>query len=145
MYGNYETVELKLSRFHKAFDPKDPLDIEDLIHLRDTLVKEEALEVAEAFEDLESAIVASKVWKDDPKVQMVLKARKAALLKELCDLVYVAVGTAVAMGMPFDVAFNRVHASNMSKLGPDGKPIYREDGKVIKPDTYVPANLEDLV
>lgn len=145
MYGSYEDTEQKLIKFHNAFDPETPLDIEDLIHLRDTLVKEEALEVAEAFEDLESAIVASKVWKNDPKVQMVLKARKAALLKELCDLVYVAVGTAVAMGMPFDVAFNRVHASNMSKLGDDGKPVYRDDGKVIKGPNYKPANLEDLV
>lgn len=58
------------------------------------------------------------------------------LLKEACDLVYVIVGTMVAIGYDFDEAFRRVHASNMSKLGDDGKPVKREDGKVIKGPNY---------
>lgn len=41
-------------------------------------------------------------------------------------------------------AFLRVHASNMSKLGEDGKPILREDGKVLKGPNYKPADLSDL-
>ena len=44
-----------------------------------------------------------------------------------------------------DTAFNRVHTSNMSKLGEDGKPVYREDGKVMKGPNYKPADLSDLV
>jgi len=40
---------------------------------------------------------------------------------------------------------NRVHVSNMSKLGPDGKPIRREDGKVLKGPNYQPPTLTDLV
>lgn len=44
----------------------------------------------------------------------------------------------------FMEAFNRVHESNMSKLGLDGKPIYREDGKVLKGPNYKKPNLEDL-
>lgn len=42
-------------------------------------------------------------------------------------------------------AFRRVHASNMSKLGDDGKPIRREDGKVLKGPNYKPPVLTDLV
>jgi len=57
----------------------------------------------------------------------------------LADLVYVAIGAAITYGVPFDKIFNEVQRSNMSKLGRDGKPIYREDGKVLKgPDFYEP-------
>lgn len=45
----------------------------------------------------------------------------------------------------FSEAFNRVHASNMSKLGPDGKPVLREDGKVMKGPNYKKPDLSDLV
>ena len=59
-----------------------------------------------------------------------------AVIKEACDLVYVIVGTCVALGYDFEEAFRRVHASNMSKLGPDGRPVKRPDGKVIKGPNY---------
>ena len=65
-------------------------------------------------------------------------------LKELADLVYVCYQYAENMGWFLDEALNRVHESNMSKLGADGKPIYREDGKVLKGPGYKPPNLEDL-
>jgi predicted HAD superfamily Cof-like phosphohydrolase len=68
-----------------------------------------------------------------------------ALLKELVDLLYVTYGYANYRGWNIDVAFNRVHASNMSKLGDDGKPILRDDGKVMKSTNYKPADLKDLV
>ena len=42
-------------------------------------------------------------------------------------------------------ALRRVHKSNMSKLGEDGKPIYRKDGKVLKGPNYQPPDLSDLV
>lgn len=45
------------------------------------------------------------------------------------------------MGVDFMEAFNEVHTSNMSKLGPDGKPIYREDGKVLKGPNYRKADM----
>ena len=45
----------------------------------------------------------------------------------------------------FMEAFDRVHQSNMSKLGADGKPIYREDGKVLKGPNYKAPDLSDLV
>ena len=66
-------------------------------------------------------------------------------LKELADLVYVCYQYAVNMGWDLDEALDRVHKSNMSKLDEEGKPIYREDGKVLKGPNYKPPNLEDLV
>jgi len=67
------------------------------------------------------------------------------LLKELADLVYVTYGFAATFGWDLDEAVRRVHASNMSKLGSDGKPIYREDGKVLKGPNYAEPDLKDLV
>ncbi len=72
-------------------------------------------------------------------------SNKAHCLKELADLVYVCYQYAANMGWDLDEAMHRVHESNMSKLGKDGKPIYRDDGKVLKGPDYKPPNLEDLV
>ena len=66
-------------------------------------------------------------------------------LKELADLVYVCYQYAQNMGWLLDEALNRVHESNMSKLDEDGKPIYREDGKVLKGPNYKPPDLSDLI
>jgi len=65
-------------------------------------------------------------------------------LKELADLVYVCYQYAQNMGWFLDEALNRVHESNMSKLDEDGKPIYRDDGKVLKGPAYKPPDLSDL-
>lgn len=71
---------------------------------------------------------------------------QAALLKELADLVYVCYGYADRFGWDLDEAFRRVHLSNMSKLDPvTGKPIFREDGKILKSSSYKEPNLGDLV
>ena len=69
---------------------------------------------------------------------------QADCLKELADLVYVCYQYAENMGWFLDEALNRVHLSNMSKLGEDVKPIYREDGKVLKGPNYKPPDLSDL-
>tara|TARA_B100001250_G_scaffold1605_1_gene1416 strand:- start:1435 stop:1815 length:381 start_codon:yes stop_codon:yes gene_type:complete len=68
----------------------------------------------------------------------------AEALKELADLVYVCYQYAENMGWFLDEALDRVHASNMSKLGEDGQPVYREDGKVLKGPNYKPPDLTDL-
>ena len=60
----------------------------------------------------------------------------------LCDLLYVTYGAAHAFGINADVGFQNVHLSNMSKLGEDGKPIYRDDGKVEKGPNYFPPKIE---
>jgi len=65
-------------------------------------------------------------------------------LKELADLVYVCYQYAENQGWFLDEALDRVHKSNMSKLDEDGKPIYREDGKVLKGPNYKPPDLSDL-
>jgi len=72
------------------------------------------------------------------------KNYQAECLKELADIVYVCYQYAENMGWFLDEALDRVHQSNMSKLGADGKPIYREDGKVLKGPNYKPPTLEDL-
>ncbi len=60
----------------------------------------------------------------------------------LTDLLYVVYGMGHAFGINLDLAFNNVHASNMSKMGEDGKPIYREDGKVLKGPNYFPPKIK---
>ena len=66
-------------------------------------------------------------------------------LKELADLVYVCFQYAENMEWDLEEAMCRVHESNMSKLGLDGKPIRRSDGKVLKGPNYQPPKLDDLV
>lgn len=70
---------------------------------------------------------------------------KARMLKEMADVQYVLSGLAVALGLPLQEAFIRVHKSNLSKLGDDGKPVYREDGKVLKGPNYLPPDMETLL
>ena len=121
----------------------DKYDDLDVLRLRMSLLREELREVEEEAGNIEDVIyqgvIEGEVSQED------LKRVKAALLKELCDLQYVLSGFVVTFGLPFDGAFKRVHESNMSKLGPDGKPIYREDGKVLKGPNYKKPYLSDLV
>ena len=81
----------------------------------------------------------------DYNMAMVDINSRADCLKELADLVYVCAQYAENMNWDLEQAIRRVHQSNMSKLGEDGKPIYREDGKVLKGPNYQPPNLSDLV
>lgn len=66
-------------------------------------------------------------------------------LKELADLIIVTYGYGATFGWNVDEAVRRVHASNMSKNGPDGKPIKDENGKVLKGPNYKAPDLSDLV
>jgi predicted HAD superfamily Cof-like phosphohydrolase len=61
--------------------------------------------------------------------------------KELADIQYVVNGAAIEMGGNLDNVFSEVHNSNMSKLDENGKPIYREDGKVLKGPNYRTADV----
>ena len=63
----------------------------------------------------------------------------------LTDLLYVVYGAGHAFGLNLDKCFDEVHASNMSKLGEDGRPIYREDGKVLKGPKYFKPMLEAVL
>ena len=63
----------------------------------------------------------------------------------LTDLLVVIYGAGHAYGINLDECFKEVHRSNMSKLGEDGKPIYREDGKVLKGPNYSKPNLKAVL
>ena len=63
----------------------------------------------------------------------------------LTDLLYVVYGAGHAFGIDLDDCFKEVHQSNLSKLGPDFRPIKREDGKVLKPDTFFPPDLKTVL
>lgn len=59
----------------------------------------------------------------------------------LGDMAYIIAGTALEYGIPLDRVLEAIHAANMSKLGPDGRPIKRADGKVIKPEGWQPPDI----
>lgn len=110
-------------KFHEAFG----LPIHDrtrtLNKLRADLIREEAREAADAIET----------------------QSRPAWAKELADLAIVTYGAALTMGIDLDEAVRLVHASNMSKLGDDGKPVMREDGKVLKGPNYVPPDMSSAL
>lgn len=124
--------EAMLTEFHEAFGHAihEKPDDWGLAYLRASLIAEEAEEVdAELFPYAETAGVIDL----------------EALAKELADLLYVTYGTAVAFGIDITEAFRRVHESNMSKLGDDGKPVVRSDGKVLKGPNYRPPSMEGVI
>lgn len=63
----------------------------------------------------------------------------------LGDILYIAYGTAVSYGIPLDEIFAEIHASNMSKLDAKGRPIYRDDGKVLKGESYFPPKIKEII
>lgn len=101
-----------------------------LYQMQTSLVAEESKEFLQAADEL---------YADPDNAK-----RKEEFLKELSDLVFVCYQIAAAFGFDLDTAMDRVFESNMSKLGPDGKPIYRADGKVLKGESYKPPVLTDL-
>ena len=65
----------------------------------------------------------------------------------LGDMLYILCGTIIEHGMQdkIEEVFNEIQRSNMSKLGVDGKPIYREDGKVLKGPNYFKPNIAEIL
>ncbi len=121
-----------LRQFMTAFGQPVDRSLSDFptLALGARLIAEEAKEVDGAFVDYATENT---------------KEKAEHLLKELADLVYVCHWLAVACSLPLKEAFKRVHESNMSKLGEDGKPIKRADGKVLKGPHYHEPDLSDLV
>ena len=68
-----------------------------------------------------------------------------AIADGLTDILYVVYGAGHAFGIDLDECFHEVHSSNMTKLGPGGRPLYREDGKIMKGPHYREPNLEPFV
>ena len=113
----------QVGEFHEAFGvpilPTAQLPHEERRKLRYRILKEEFEEYVAAENDDDIAEVADA----------------------LGDMVYVIAGTALEYGIPLDRVLDEIHRSNMAKLGPDGKPIKRDDGKVIKPDGWQPPDI----
>lgn len=117
--------------------------------------------ILEFFEKYEKTVPEKAQWPDDKGLGLSLSLIKEELrevieeiekresledtAKELCDLLYVCYAACATFGIDADACFKEVHNSNMSKLGEDGKPIYREDGKVLKGPNYRLANLKGLL
>ena len=95
------------------------------------LISEESREFFEA---------ADEVYADPENAVL-----REALIKELSDLVFVCYQFAATYSIDLDEAMFRVFESNMSKLDDDGKPIYREDGKVLKGPNYKEPDLSTCV
>ena len=117
--------ELQNGFVHTGFIKKKLFD------LQRELINEESCEFLDACEELEEQPLNTHL--------------QVEVLKELSDLVFVCYQFAAAFGLDLDTAMQRVFESNMSKLGEDGKPIYREDGKVLKGPNYFKPSLGDLV
>lgn len=117
------SAQKNLRDFHEKFGltindtPTIPGD--DVLQFRINLINEEAEEFEQAA-----------------------KARNLVEMADaLADVIYVALGAAVSLGIDLEPVFEEVHRSNMTKVWSDGQVRRREDGKVIKPPTYSPANI----
>ena len=121
---------LAVKEFHKAFKldyldkPKADLGV-DKNKLRFNLMKEENEEYFEAANNNDMVEVADA----------------------LGDMLYILCGTIIEHGMQhkIDEIFSEIQNSNMSKLGADGNPIYREDGKVLKGPNYFKPDIMGIL
>lgn len=141
----------QVEEFHNAFS--HPInDIpnvrnKELNALRVKLLLEEVLELASALDVPNEAVDFFEAWIDSQPCEddgtLLGKLDAVEVLDALSDIQYVLDGAYLALGYHNmkDDAFAAVHESNMSKLGEDGKPVYREDGKVLKGPNYRPVDL----
>ena len=121
--SNYGKVKDFMTTFGQEVESDAGWAGDDIADLRIELIAEELQELCEAVEQKDMAGIADA----------------------LTDLLYVVYGAGAAYGIDLDATFEEVHDSNMSKLGEDGKPIYREDGKVLKGPNYWAPDLEHFV
>lgn len=117
---NFEKVKEFMEKFGQEVRSSPELPDDEVLELRYELIREELLELDTAL------------WQNN----------LVDVADALTDLLYVVYGAGLAFGIDLDKCFEEVHNSNMSKLGEDGKPIYREDGKVLKGPNYFKPNLE---
>lgn len=129
--------ERKVREFHLAFDIEvdKPMTAERL-DFRKRLIAEEVEELYAEIDKAKAEIAADGA---------VTRETMAAMMKEMADVQYILSGMAVTFGLPSDRVLERVHQSNMSKLGADGKPVRRADSKVMKGPHYRPPQLDDLI
>ena len=124
-----ETIN-KVKEFHNTFGleyhetPQAELK-ENIILLRHRLMQEENDEYLEAAQ----------------------QGNLTGIADALGDKLYILCGTIVAHGLQHKIAevFNEIHRSNMSKLDSEGKPIYREDGKILKSENYFLPDIDSIL
>ena len=120
---NFQKVGLFMKTFGQEIKTKPSLSSEKINNLRINLINEELEELKKAIEDKNIIEVADA----------------------LTDILYVAYGAGHAFGINLDKCFDEVQKSNMSKLGDDGKPIYNENGKVMKGPKYFKPDLSKFI
>lgn len=136
----------RVREFHSAFGhpiaPAATPGDRKLRELRVKLIAEELTELCEALGvavKIESNGVSSQfvveAVKDDAEVDLIAAA------DALGDLDYVVQGANLVFGFPAEPVLTEIHRANMSKLGADGLPVYREDGKVMKGPNYTPPDV----
>ena len=116
---NFEKVRLFMQTYGQEVKNKAEFSNEKTNQLRIDLIKEELEELQQAMKDKNLLEVADA----------------------LTDILYVTYGAGHAFGIDLDKCFDEVQQSNMSKLGEDGKPIYNDQGKVMKGPKYFKPNL----
>ena len=120
---NFEKVKLFMETFGQEIKNKSSLSSDKINSLRLSLIQEELDELNKAIQDKDIIEVADA----------------------LTDILYVTYGAGHAFGINLDQCFNEVQNSNMSKLGDDGKPIYNENGKVMKGPNYFKPDLSKYI
>ena len=119
----FEKVKIFMKTFGQEIKKNSSLSSEKINKLRVSLIEEELDELKQAIKDNNIKEVADA----------------------LTDILYVTYGAGHAFGIDLDKCFDEVQNSNMSKLGEDGRPIYNENGKVMKGPNYFKPNLAKFV
>ena len=120
---NFDKVAIFMDAFGQDTLKKPTLPNNQLADLRLDLIHEEVAELCSALAEKNIVQIADA----------------------LTDILYVVYGAGHAFGIDLDDCFREVHESNMSKLGEDGKPVYRDDGKVLKGPNFFEPKLGALI
>jgi predicted HAD superfamily Cof-like phosphohydrolase len=120
---NFEKVEVFMKTFGQEVKNKASFSTDKINNLRFDLIKEELEELKVALENKDILEVADA----------------------LTDILYVTYGAGHAFGINLDKCFNEVQLSNMSKLDKNNKPIFNENGKVMKGPNYFKPNLSKFL
>ena len=137
----------QVKEFHDAFGVETPskptISTEERRVLRVKLIAEELMELCEAsgvYLWLDTTSTGGMQVGESLKVPDLVEIADA-----LTDLQYVVLGSCLEYGLPQQLIFDEVHSSNLSKLGKDGKPIYREDGKVLKGPSFYRPDIKSII
>lgn len=141
--------ESVVKEFHEVFNhpiaDKPTVGTAEMRILRAKLLLEEVLEFIEASGLLWIHNPDSPVLDIDIISEPTSEPDIVEMADALGDIRYVTDGANLVFGFPQNAILNEIHASNMSKLGEDGKPIYREDGKVMKGPKYFKPNIAKIL